>query len=177
MTEADLVESIFVKEGVVYGDETTHPPIDQPTGPGGITLPTLSEFFGRPATVSELKSLTKTSATPIVRWKLAQIARRTGLYAIAFEPLRLQMVDFSYNSGPGLAIRWLQRVLRVPRTSRMDAVTVEAVSLADGFLVNQALVAARVEMIALAVDSGKISKIFEQGLENRALTFSLLTVP
>ena len=88
---------------------------------------------------------------------------RHGLGAIAFEPLRVQMVDYAYNSGPNLAIRWLQRVLRVPRTGVMDEPTRTAVSQQHGFLLNQALVAARLEMLDRATDSGSIDRRFEEG--------------
>lgn len=177
MTEDELVDDVFDREGRVYGDEHTSPPIDQPTAAGGITLPAYSEFLGRPATIAELKALTPTTAAPVVKWKLRQISRRNGLDLITFEPLRLQMIDFAYNSGDGLAMRWLQRVLRVPRTSKMDVATATALAAADGFLTNQALVAARLQMIDLSTDSGTVDKRFEEGLENRALKFSLLTVP
>ena len=177
MTESELVDAVFDKEGRVYGDEHTTPPIDQPTAAGGITLPVLAEFLGRSASVAELKALTVETATPVVQWRLRQISRRNGFDVIAFEPLRLQMIDLSYNSGESLAIRWLQRVLRVPRTSKMDVPTRDALASNDGFMTNQALVGARLQMIHRAVDSGTIDKRFERGLENRALMFSLLEIP
>jgi lysozyme family protein len=177
MTEADLVEHIFDKEGRTYGDEHTSPPIDQPTAPGGIILPTLSEYLGRPATLAELRALTVDTATPVVKWKLHQFGRQHNLIAITFAPLRLQMIDFAYNSGPSLAIRWLQRVLRVRRTGVMDADTVWAVQQQDSFLTHQSLIAARLQMIDMWSDADAKRKIFEEGLENRVLSFSLLEIP
>jgi lysozyme family protein len=177
MTEDQLIEDTFIREGVEYTDQSTVPPIDQPTGAGGITLATLSEFLGYQATVDELKALTRITAAPVVRWKLRQLAKDYEIDEIAFMPLRIQMIDFAYNSGPALAFRWLQRVLRIPRTGRMDSATKMAVNLRDGFLVNEALVAARLRMIDMSTDGTSIDKRFEEGLENRAHKFSLLEVP
>lgn len=182
MTEEQVVDAVFAKEGDRYGDQETKPPIDQPTARGGITLPTLQAYYddvepGRRATVLNLREMTHEEARRIVRWYLRRLAKQCGLARITFEPLRLQMVDYAYNSGAPLAIRWLQRVLRVPRTGRMDAATQARLTLLDPFLVHQSLIAARLQMVDLSTDGGSIDKRFEEGLENRALTFSLLEVP
>jgi lysozyme family protein len=182
MTEDELIADVFVKEGDTYGDTTTHPPIDQPTGRGGITLATLRAFITATktpltGTVTTLKALTRDQAEDIVRWKLRQTAAENRFDRISFEPLRLQMIDFSFNSGPSLAIRWLQRVLRVPRTGAMDGDTLKALVMVDQWLVNQALIAARLEMIDRWTDGNKQAKAWEEGLESRGLSFSLLEVP
>lgn len=182
MTEEQLVADIFLKEGDTYGDQTTTPPIDQPTARGGITLPTLRAFIAStesalPGTVATLKFLTRDQAEDIVRWKLRTDAAANRFDKIPFEPLRLQMVDFAYNSGPSLAIRWLQRVLRVPRTGVMDQDTFVALFASDPWLLNQALIAARLEMVDRWTDSNKKAKAWEEGVESRGLSFSLLEVP
>jgi lysozyme family protein len=172
-----LIDDVFVKEGDRYGDQHTRPPIDQPTGRGGLTLKTLEACLGRPCTVADLKNLSHQDARGVVRWVLDNLAGTSRIAEIPAEPLRLQMLDFAYNSGPALAFRWLQRVLRVPRTGRMDAATRAALAANNLWLVNQALVAARLQMIDLSTDGTSIDKKYEEGLENRALTFSLLEVP
>jgi lysozyme family protein len=187
ITEERLIDDTFVREGDAYGDEHTVPPIDQPTGRGGIVLETLKAFIvatGSPLapTLETLKALTHAQAREIVRWKLRQLARQHGIDQIPFEPLRLQVLDWAYNSGAPLAIRWLQRVLGVPRTGRMDPVTVAAVKFPDIARVptwmSESLVAARLRMIDMATDpSGRVDHKFEEGLENRALSFSMLDVP
>lgn len=174
MTEDEIIDDVFKKEGDRYEEP---PRIDQPTGRGGITLATLREFMGPTATLDDLKTLTHERAREIVRWKLRRLARLTRLDEIAFEPLKLQMIDFAYNSGQALAIRWLQRVLRVDRTGRLDEPTLDALKRHDPWLVHHALIAARLQMIDMATDSGRVDKKFEEGLENRVLSFSLLEVP
>jgi lysozyme family protein len=178
----DLVESVFAKEGVTYGDKDTHPPIDQPTGAGGITLDSLHAFIAATAsplapTIATLRLLTKETAAPIVRWQLQNLSTQARLDVIVFEPLRLQMIDFAYNSGPALAVRWLQRVLRVPRTGHIDEMTETALRNDDPWLVNQALVGARLQMIDMWTDSHAQAKAWEEGLESRGLSFSQLEVP
>lgn len=186
ITEDRLIDDVFAKEGDVYGDRTTHPPIDQPTARGGLTLPVVRDYMaamGRPApTVQTLKDLTHEDARAIVRWVYQQLARKHGLDQIPFEPLRLQVLDWAYNSGPALAIRWLQRVLGVPRTGVMDPVTVAAVTYPDlhrvHLWISESVLAARLRMIDMATDpGGRVDHKYEEGLENRALTFSLLDVP
>jgi lysozyme family protein len=177
ITMEQLVEDTFEKEGRTYGDQHTRPPIDQPTAPGGIILATLSEFLGRPATLEELRALTVETSRPIVHWKHEQNAVRHGLTVISFDPLRVQMLDFCFNSGPGIAIRWLQRVLRVESDGVIGPSTKAALEAADLWLVHQALIAARLQMIDMWTDAAARRKAWEEGLENRALTFSLLAVP
>lgn len=182
MNDAQFLADLFLREGDTYGDQTTHPPIDQPTGRGGIILGTLRAFVAAtgsplPATVATLKALTRPQAEAIVRWKLDADAAAHGFDRIPFDPLRLQLMDFAYNSGPALALRWLQRVLRVPRTGTMDPATGAALDAADPWLVNQALIAARLEMIDRWTDGNAQAKAWEEGLESRGLAFSLLDVP
>lgn len=176
MTEDELIDDVFSKEGVTYGDPTTHPPIDQPTGAGGITLGVYQEYLGYAPTIDDLKALTAETARPVVRWKLRHLSVQSGIAKITYEPLRLQMIDFAYNSGPSLAIRWLQRVLRTSVDGKMGPGTLWAISQQDPFLVNQALIAARLQMIDLWTDAESKRKMWEEGLESRALKFSLLEI-
>jgi lysozyme family protein len=187
VTEDQVIDGVFLREGDAYGDQHTHPPIDQPTARGGLTLATLLAFVAAtrsplPPTVETLRTMTHAQARVIVRWVLRDLAHRHGLDEIPYDALRNQTVDWAYNSGPGIAIRWLQRVLGVPRTGRMDVVTVAAVKYPDSKRVpvwlSESLLAARLRMIDMVTDpGGKVDHKYEEGLENRALTFSLLEVP
>lgn len=176
ITEAQLVELVIDKEGDRYGDKHTRPPIDQPTGAGGITLPVYATYLGRPATIAELKRLdSRAAARPVVTWKIRQDSATLGITRIPFEPLRLQVLDFYYNSGT-FAIKWLQRVLRVDPDGVLGPRTIAALERHDLWLVHQAYIAARLQMIDLWTDSDQRRKAWEEGLENRALSFSLLDV-
>ena len=178
MTEDQLIDDVFHKEGRKYGDKNTVPPIDQPTAAGGIVLDTLQDYVqatGAPLEVSvaTLKNLTSETARPIVQWKLQQVAKRYQIDKIEYEPLRLQMIDFAYNSG-SFAVRWLQRVVRVTPDGVMGQKTLTIVNGSDGWLVHHALIGARLQMMDMWTDADQRRKVWEEGLENRALTFSML---
>lgn len=178
--EADVVEDLITREGVRYGDKYTRPPIDQPTGAGGITLAVLSEFLGRPASITELKAInSREAARPIVTWKVRRDKTRLKLDRIQFEPLRWQVLDFYYNSG-AYAVRWLQAVLQVEVDGGIGEETIGAiVALCAldprvGFILHHAYMGARAEMIDKWTDADAKRKQWEEGLENRAFSFSLL---
>lgn len=184
MTEDQLVEWVFSVEGDEYGDQRTRVPIDQPTGRGGITLGALAAFFHArgsafafPITAETLRKLSHEQAAEVVRWTLDQLATETKIDQIEFEQLRLQMLDWSYNSGPATAIKWLQSVLRVPIDGTIGPVTLRALYDQDEWLVNQALVAARLQFIDRWTDRKAQRKAWEEGLESRGLLFSLLEIP
>ena len=176
-TYTSLVDDVFEKEGDVYAEPPT---IDQPTGRGGITLAVYQQFCdvmqpGRRVTKLDLRTLTHVEARAIVMWYLTRLEKEIGLPVIAFQPLRLQMLDFAYNSSGPRAVRWLQRCLRCPVTGFVDPRTTQALGQQDNWLVHQALIAARLQMIDSWTDAPANQK-YEEGLENRALTFSLLQI-
>ena len=179
-TLQSLVDDVFLKEGDVYAGPPT---IDQPTGRGGIVLATIQAWnealnlLPEPPTVEDLRRLTRSEAEAIVQWKLEQLSKEMQLDYIRFEPLRLHLLDFGYNSGGPRAIRWLQRVLLTPRSGRLDGVTLTTLNQADSRLVHQALIAARLQMVDEWTDADAKRKMWEEGLENRILSFSLLPKP
>jgi lysozyme family protein len=176
VTEASIIDAIIEREirrtpaGVV---SYTNDPADKGGATNwGITAKTLGIYraLGRPATRGEVKALTRAEAADIYR----QIfIKQPGFAAIAFEPLRVQLIDFGVNSGPARAVRWLQRVCRYrPVDGRMTPALVAYVNALPGWLVNDGLVAARLFMIDKTSDAPD-QKRFEEGWENRALEFFL----
>jgi lysozyme family protein len=179
-TLAAIVEDIFLREGDRYAEP---PETDQPTGRGGLTLGTVQRYFdlhrpGWAATVEDLKALSHEEARAIVEWLLLELESDMGLRWVSYDPLRLHLVDFAYNSGGALAMRWLQRVLDVPRSGVMDGPTRDhlAVGSLEQRLIHHALLYARLEMVDRWTDA-PVNKRFEEGLENRIHSFSLLEIP
>lgn len=174
MTDADVLDGLIQREGGF----TVHP--DDRGGPTkyGITATTLGNWrgLGRPASREEVWNLTReeTQAIYTARYILQPGFTREN---IPFEPLRVQLIDFGVNSGPERAIRWLQRVLRVEPTGRLDTPTLEVLRGYAGTrlieLVNDAVVAARLYMIDRWTDTDPTQKVFEEGVESRALGFFL----
>lgn len=172
MTADEIIGGVIEREGG-YNDD----PADK-GGPTkyGITAETLGKWLklGRPATADEVRAMPESTARAIYdSWYVSEPGFTPE--KVPFEPLRVQLVDFGVNSGPARATRWLQRVIGVPTTGRMDDRTVEWLFLHRGFLriVNDALVATRLLMLDNVTDAGIVNKKFEEGLESRALKFVL----
>lgn len=176
MNYDSIVDAIFIKEGDVYAE------VDQPTGRGGITLPVLQAFTEAMTgdilhrlTRLDLQSLTHAQAREVIEWFLHKLSGEMGLEHITYEPLQLQLLDFGYNSGGPRAIRWLQRVLNIPRTGKMDANTLAVLGKVSLWLTHHALIGARLQMIHRWADAPENQK-YEDGLVTRALSFSSLQV-
>ena len=168
MTTAEIIDGILHREGGYVNN-----PADK-GGPTkyGVTAGVLGEWrhLGRPATADEVQAMEPGEARAICR---ARYIAAPGFERIAYEPLRAQMCDFAYNSGPLRAVRWLQRVLQVPETGVLDSLTERELGRHDGRLVNDALVAARLYMVDRWTDADPTQKRFEEGVESRALEFFL----
>lgn len=169
MTERKLVDGILAREGGY---------VDHPSDRGGptkfgITANTwgLEKRIGRQATRAEVKAITEEQARDFYTRRYVQ---QSPFTLVGFEPLRVQLIDFSINSGTARAIRWLQRALGVPFvTGVMDDLTHATIRAHPGHLCNNALVAARLKMIDEWTDGDKTQKPFEEGVESRALSFFL----
>lgn len=117
------VDEIFAHEGGF---------VDHPKDPGGatnwgITIGTLSAWLGRPATVVQVRNLTKAEARQIYRrnyWdKVRGDALPAGIDLVAFDP--------AVNSGVGRGSKWLQRSLAVAADGKIGPVTIAAAVDAD----------------------------------------------
>lgn len=86
--------------------------VDHPKDPGGatnrgVTLGTLSDWLGRPATKAEVKALTVADVAPIYRAKYWNAVKGDDLPA----GVDLIVFDLAVNSGPRRAARFLQEVV------------------------------------------------------------------
>lgn len=90
----------------------------------GVTIGTLSEWLGRPATVREVQLLTPKKVEPIYRgryWgKLAGDQLPTGL--------DLHVFDFGVNAGVSRAAKMLQRLVKVAADGVIGPRTLAAVA-------------------------------------------------
>ena len=169
ITESDIIASILTHEGGY---------VDHPSDKGGptnfgITASTwgMEKRLGRIATREEVQAITKDDARDFyTRRHIDQSPYRT----VAYEPLRAQLIDFGINSGTGRATRWLQRAIGVPVTGLIDDLTLACLHAYPGHLVNNALVAARLKMVDDWTDGDQGQKVFEEGVESRALSFFLV---
>lgn len=172
MTDTEILTGLLDREGgFVHNPADTGGPTKY-----GITSTTLGMWrkLGRRATVAEVRALSQAEALDIYR---RRYVIDPGFDRISYLPLRAQLIDFGVNSGPARAIRWLQRVLRMPPTGVLDEALLEALYFLDTQqalpIVNDALVAARLYMIEMVTDADDSQKQFEEGWEGRALHFFL----
>lgn len=87
----------------IEGGYAEPPRIDQPTK-YGITIPTLSDWWGEKADKEDIKSLSVKEASDIYRAKYWNPIKADCLPS----GLALVTFDSAINSGQGHAIRWLQ---------------------------------------------------------------------
>lgn len=119
--------------------------VDHPQDPGGatnmgITIGTLSDWLGRPATVAEVRNLSRATAELIYRKRYWARVRGDempdGIDLVAF--------DGAVNSGVTRGARWLQTALRVVVDGAIGPLTVRAAQTeANGVAVIQRACAAR----------------------------------
>lgn len=170
MTEEQFLDALGAREGLRYSEP---PENDQPTAAYGITLATLTLDRGRLCTVTDLKMLTADEARDVARRKLQRDMAGNGLALVAFEPLRMQLLDFGYESGMQRAIRWLQRTVGIPEpfvTGSIDARTLTALNRLPPALVNNALAGERAHA---AYYGGVKQDHLQAGVARRAIEFVL----
>lgn len=174
MTTADLIDGILDREGGFQADAADSGNAGAGATNWGITSGSWGQYRGlhRPATRAEIKAITRDEAVEFYRAQLAS----SPFARITYEPLMVQCIDFGTNSGTARAARWLQRILQVPVTGAIDARTLAALNTVPNRLVHEALIASRVRMIVKAVDAGSIAPKFQDGLIERAVGFSEVTV-
>ncbi|AYO83646.1 glycoside hydrolase family 108 protein [Methylobacterium brachiatum] len=106
--------------------------VDHPADPGGatnlgVTIGTLSDWLGRPATKAEVKALTKATVAPIYRRNYWNAVRGDELPS----GIDYCVFDFAVNSGKGRAIPSLQRALSVADDGKLGPLTLAAAASKD----------------------------------------------
>ena len=106
---------------------------DHPSDPGGatnmgITIGTLSDWIGRPASKQDVRDLTQADAAGIYRAKYWQPIRGDALPP----GVDLAVFDLAVNSGVGRAVKMLQGALGVAQDGTIGPVTLAALAKAPG---------------------------------------------
>lgn len=101
--------------------------VDHPADPGGatnlgITIGTLSDWLGRPASKAEVRALTRAKVAPIYRKNYWDRVRGDELPA----GVDYCVFDFAVNSGPGRAVPSFQRAIGVADDGKIGPVTLAA---------------------------------------------------
>jgi lysozyme family protein len=106
--------------------------VNHPRDPGGatnfgITRETLSRVRGRPASVEDVRRLTREEAASIYRRLYWQAVRADELPP----GLDLAVFDLAVNSGPKRAVTMLQKLLGVTADGSIGPVTIKAANRPD----------------------------------------------
>lgn len=124
-------EACFRHTGAAEGKFSNRNKHDDPGGATmyGVTAVKLGEFrgLGRPATVEEVRALTKREAEEVYEHDFWRPVRGDDLP----EGVDLAVFDYGINSGPGKAVRELQRVLGVSVDGAVGSQTLDALKAAD----------------------------------------------
>jgi lysozyme family protein len=118
--------------------------VNHPKDPGGptkfgITQATLSQWFGRAATIAEVRALTKEAVKPIYKRRFWDVIRGDELPG----GVDFATFDFAVNSGVSRAARYLQSVVGVKQDGQIGPATIAAVNRYSAADVVKKLVAKR----------------------------------
>lgn len=186
MTTDEILDGLLAREGLHRAQVTRPDGTIDPETNRGITWPVFQRYYREhdlgPATREKFLALTAGEAKAIYYTLFISDPGFTR-ENVPYEPLRVQLIDFGVNSGPERAVRWLQRVLRMPEPyvdGQLGPKTITLLRRLGAYdsdwgywVINDALVAARSYMIDRSVDQGILRKADEEGLESRALSFFL----
>lgn len=135
----------------------------------GITQATLTAWLGRPATIADVKALTREEAGEIYK---ALYITRPGFDKIQDPKLRHLVVDSGVQHGQARATKWLQSLLGVKVDGQLGPITAEAInrrSMASN-LYNEFL-AARIRYYGEIITGNPSQAVFAKGWMVRATSF------
>lgn len=159
ITDNEIIEMILRHEGGTY----TNDPVDA-GGPTkwGITMPVMSKFLGRPATIADIKNLDRVTAGLIYRMQF--VAPFSGLP----DPLRVNVVDMGVNAGQHRAIVLLQQTIGAGVDGKIGPQTIR---LAQSRQWNHVYMGVRLGFYEDLVVARPSQIRFRNGWRNRALSF------
>ena len=141
--------------------------VNNPKDPGGptnkgITIATFRRYVKKDGTVADLKALTTAQAT-IVYKRQYWDAVSADLLPFGVD---YSVADFAVNSGPGRAIKMLQRVVGVVEDGRLGPATLAAVRAMPPSQTIQELNASRLVFMK-TIRGGSLWKTFGRGWQRR----------
>lgn len=164
MTDDDIVTGILAREGGYVNRA------DDRGGPTnrGITIPTLTEWLKRPATIEDVKSLTEAQAREIY---LALYIRQPGFARIPDARLRELVVDCGVHSGQRHAAEWLQKILGVRQDGVLGPKTMAALAAMPVLYVYLGLCALRMRVLGRLISRDRSQAANAAGWMDRVASF------
>ena len=164
MNDEQMLDEILKREGGFVND-----PADA-GGPTnfGITVHTLADWRGRPATTRDVAELQEHEARQILRYRYLE---QPGISHIGWEKVRAAVMDAAVNHGAAQAIRLLQRVVGVKEDGIMGPITLDALAGLTERAALAKLAAERVRLLGRILASKPEQAKFASGWLNRAAEF------
>lgn len=166
MTVETILRDVLDREG--WPTYTEHPADRGGATKGGITLRTLQSWRRRPVSLADLRELQKDEALAILRRRYVET---NGIHKLEGHPIHAQLVDNAVLSGPTLAVKDLQRVLRVKRDGIVGPVTRGACEAADAESLDRRCAVVRALRLGRHVQAHPDQIVFLSGWLKRALSF------
>lgn len=164
MTPNEIIDGLIRREGGF---------VDHPADKGsatkyGITISTLAEWMGRPATVDDVKQLTEHEAREIYR---EHYITRPGFLGIENEAVRALAIDCGVNHGVKRAVQLLQEAAHMFTDGILGPNTKAAVNRMTAAVLYKRLCAARVRLYGQIITKNHSQAVFAAGWANRVAEF------
>lgn len=137
----------------------------------GITIGTLSEYLGRPASKEDVKNLDYETIKQIYKkfyWD------KLNLDLVVDQSIATALFDMGVLCGTGTAARLCQKVLGIPQTKKMDARTIEAINSTTDQKFIPAFADINIKRFEDIVKNKPSQRVFLRGWKNRANRLKLL---
>ena len=134
----------------------------------GVTLPTLSDWLGRQATIEDLKALTEADARTLYT---ELYITKPGFGFIPNQKMLALVVDMSVNHGLKAAVKMLQRAVGTEDDGVLGPKTKDAVQAANYGQLYLRLCAERVRFYGRLITKNPSQSVFAAGWANRAAEF------
>lgn len=160
VSDADIVDMILRHEGGTY---TNHP--NDRGGPTkwGITIPVLTAFLGRQASVTDIQQLTRERAGAIYHHLFIRPFSR-----IPVSTFRANVIDMGVNAGVGRGIRLLQQTIGAVVDGKIGPQTASLVEARDW---NPLFVGVRLAFYERIIENDPSQIVWRNGWRNRSLSF------
>ena len=164
MKTQDIIDGIIKREGGYVNN-----PADR-GGPTkyGITLKTLTAWRNRIVPPEYMAGLEEHEARAIY---YSEYLVKPGLDKINSVFVRAFVLDSAVQHGPKTAIRWLQKIVRVPVDGILGPVSLEAINRWDTDVLYRMMLAERCRFYGRLITNDPTQAVFAAGWANRIAKF------
>lgn len=160
-----ILDGIIAAEGRTY---TNHPADRGGPTKYGITLATLSAYWGEVATAQDVADLDEATARAIYR---QNYITRPRFHDIPYPRVRALVVDCGVLHGPPRAARWLQAAVGADQDGVVGLKTLAAVEAAGPERAFEGLLAARLRFLGRLITDDRSQAVFAAGWLARVARF------